>query len=217
MTKGFTRINRRRSALDAIRRRSERADNVLVVHYSCESFYDREGRGTPRITSITARNLASGQSESFSIHKIAEKRKVLQDQIAEQYDAFEKAMLDEYFEFLRSHSNQTWLHWNMRDSNYGFHALEHRCEVLGGTPATLEESRKFDLARCLVDIYGLQYIGHPRLENLVRKNEITARDFLSGWQEAEAFENRQYTKLHQSTLRKVDILANIFPGLSTGT
>jgi len=143
MTKGLTRINRRRSALDTIRRLSERADNVLVVHYSCESFYDREGRGTPRITSIAVRNLASGQSESFSIHKIA-------------------------------------------------------------------ENRNFDLARCLVDIYGLQYIGHPRLENLVRKNNIAAREFLSGSQEAEAFEKKQYVKLHQSTLRKVDIFANIF-------
>jgi len=125
-------------------------------------------------------------------------------------------MLGEYFEFLRTHSNHTWLHWNMRDINYGFHALEHRYKVLGGSPAALEESKKFDLARCLVDIYDLGYIGHPRLKNLVEKNDIAAREFLSGSEEAEAFENRQYVKLHQSTLRKVDIFANIFSRVIDG-
>lgn len=53
------------------------------------------------------------------------------------------------------------------------------------------------------------YIGHPRLESLMKHNSITARDFLTGKQEADAFENKQFVKLHQSTLRKVDILANI--------
>ena len=54
------------------------------------------------------------------------------------------------------------------------------------------------------------YIGHPRLESLIALNKITAKDFLTGPQEAEAFENREFVKLHQSTLRKVDTLANIF-------
>jgi hypothetical protein len=34
-------------------------------------------------------------------------------------------------------------------------------------------------------------------------------NFLGGQQEAEAFERGEYVRLHQSTLRKVDILANI--------
>jgi len=101
------------------------------------------------------------------------------------------------------------MHWNMRDINYGFQAIEHRYTVLGGTPTRVEESRKFDLARELIAIYGVGYIGHPRLENLVEKNKITNRDFLVGAQEAAAFENKEFVRLHQSTLRKVDILANI--------
>ena len=210
MTKAITRIQRRKTARETIRGLSGKTEHVLVVHYSCESFFDRENGRTPRITSIAVRNLASGQTESFSIHKLAEQKGVLPNQIPDKYDEFEKAMLDEYFEFLKSHSTNTWLHWNMRDINYGFKALEHRYKVLSGTPTVLAEDKKFDLARCVMDIYGLNYIEHPRLKNLIDKNEITAREFLAGDAEAAAFENGDYVGLHQSTLRKVDIFADIF-------
>lgn len=118
-------------------------------------------------------------------------------------------MLDAFFEHVSSYKGSTYLHWNMRDANYGFAAIEHRYSVLGGTPLHIENDRKIDLARLLIDIYGVGYASHPRLESLLAKNSIQPRDFLSGAQEAEAFVNRNYVALHQSTLRKVDVLANI--------
>jgi hypothetical protein len=99
-------------------------------------------------------------------------------------------MLDRFFEFVRVRLHMSWVHWNMRDVNYGFAAIEHRYRVLGGTPIQIAEDRKFDLARALVDLYGVGYIGHPRLETLLTKNRIAARDFLSGAQEADAFEKK---------------------------
>lgn len=97
----------------------------------------------------------------------------------------------------------------MRDVNYGFQVIEHRYRVLGGEPFEIQEDRKFDLARELITLYGVGYIGHPRFENLVKKNKITNRDFLTGAEEASAFDNRDYVRLHQSTLRKVDIILNV--------
>jgi len=41
-----------------------------VIHYSCESFYDRPNGASPRITSIAVRKLDSGQTLSFSILSI---------------------------------------------------------------------------------------------------------------------------------------------------
>ena len=61
----------------------------------------------------------------------------------------------------------------------------------------------------LIDIYGRDYIEHPRLESIMVKNYIMFLDFLKGTQEADAFEARNFVALHQSTLRKVDVLANI--------
>ncbi len=48
--------------------------SYLIIHYSCESFRERNQAKSPRITSIAIRSLESGQIESFSIHKIAEKK-----------------------------------------------------------------------------------------------------------------------------------------------
>jgi len=187
----------------------ETAPHTLVIHYSCESFYDRPDGTSPRITSIAIRNLDSGQTASFSIHQIGERHGQAANTIDANYDALEKEMLTDFFSFVEHHANHSWLHWNMRDINFGFGALEHRYRVLGGNPVVIQDDDKFDLARLLVDIYGVGYIGHPRLDQLVTKNKITRVGFLTGAEEAAAFVNRNYVGLHQSTLRKVDVLANI--------
>jgi hypothetical protein len=185
------------------------AGNVWVIHYSCESFYDRPNGASPRITSIAVRKLTSGQTISFSIHQVAEEQNVPFDQIELRYDDLERKMLDAFYKHVGSHLGMKYLHWNMRDINYGFAAIEHRYRVLKGDPVIVEDEKKIDLARLLIDIYGVGYIGHPRLEKLLAKNSIKPRDFLTGEQEAKAFEDRKFVELRQSTLRKVDVIANI--------
>ena len=198
-----------RSALDKI---STDAPNVSVIHYSCEGSYDiHEGR-SPRITSIALRNLDTAQTSSFSIHKVAETKGVPLSDISKEYDSLEREILQAFYRHLGNYQQMQYLHWNMRDSNYGFQAIEHRFRVLGGTDEDLyivDDQNKTDLARLLVGIYGLRYIGHPRLEQLLKKNDISRRDFLTGAEEAEAFENMEFVALHRSTLRKVDVMANI--------
>lgn len=184
-------------------------EHSVVIHYSCESFYDRENPRSPRVTSIAIRNLDNGQTKSFSIHLIAERRGLL-DSIEKHYDQLEREMLEDFFQAVRERQHCRWLHWNMRDANYGFEALENRLRAVGGEPVTtVLETKRVDLSRMLVSLYGIGYIGHPRLENLMAKNNITAKDFLNGKEEAAAFDNKDFVRLHQSTLRKVDVLANL--------
>lgn len=211
------RIKKRNAALKRIAELDQRCETCVVIHYSCESFYDKTDGKKPRVTSIAVRNLASGQTGSFSIHKVAEQRDVDFSNIESNYDSLEREMLDKFYEHLSKTMLCTWIHWNMRDINYGFPAIEHRYKVLGGTPIELPEERKFDLARTLIDVFGVKYISHSRLENLVKLNKMTARDFLVGKDEADAFTNKEFVKLHQSTLRKADIMANIFERLSDGS
>ena len=189
----------------------EQEIKVLVIHYSCESFYDiKEGR-SPRITSIAVRNLQNGQTRSFSIHQIAEAQKVSFQSISDRYDSLECDMLTNFFDFVDNHRENYWLHWNMRDINYGFAALEHRFEALVEKKPkfVIPDNAKYDLARILIGIYGVKYIGHPRLQKIMNKNDITSLNFLDGKEEASAFENERYVELHQSTLRKVDVLCNL--------
>jgi len=204
-----TNAKKQKAARQVIASLFDTAANTLVIHYSCESFYDRPSGASPRITSIAIRRLDSGQTSSFSIHQVAERHGKDANGIDAGYDAFERQMLDEYFRFVDRHLHDNWLHWNMRDINYGFAALEHRYCVLGGNPVLIADDHKFDLARLLIDIYGVGYIEHPRLTRLVEKNNITSMAFMTGAEEAAAFEARNYVGLHQSTLRKVDIIANL--------
>lgn len=51
-------------------------ENHLIIHYSCESFYGIIDGHTPRITSIAVYAYATAQTDSFSIHKTAEKNHV---------------------------------------------------------------------------------------------------------------------------------------------
>ena len=78
------------------------------------------------------------------------------------------------------HSNFFWIHWNMRDINYGFKAIEHRYSVLGGIPYNIPDEKKIDLARQLINCYGVGYAGHPRMEKLLEQNDIKAKDYLNG-------------------------------------
>jgi len=204
------RATRRKEAKDILKKLDENKSNTLIIHYSCESFYDIKDGRTPRITSIAVRFLDTAQTKSFSIHKAAELKKIPISEIESKYDLLEKDMLYEFFQFVKEHRNFNWIHWNMRDINYGFEAIENRYRVLDETPVSIDSNKKYDLARILPNKYGLRYIGHPRFEKLVEKNRITKRDFLTGKEEALCFEKKEFVKLHQSTLRKVDIMNTIF-------
>jgi hypothetical protein len=139
---------------------------------------------------------------------MAELQKLPFDKIEQNYDALELKMLEAFFAHVGSYKGAKYLHWNMRDINYGFAALEYRYKILGGDPIVIDDDKKFDLSRILIDIYGTGYIDHPRIEKLLAKNSIRPLNFMTGKQEAEAFEQRNFVGLHQSTLRKVDVLAN---------
>lgn len=226
----------------------DEAINAYVIHYSCESFYAPDGQSplanSTRVTSIAVRNLKSGQTKTWSIHKSAELSSQLDNlsemikantplaiqernsetpqtaltaRIGEILNPLEFDMLKGYFAFIGDHSDSTYVHWNMRDDNYGFSALEHRFRVLGGNPVILHDNKKFDLTRELITLFGKRYAAHNspkgrkgRLMSVIELNRIADTDALQGAEEATAFINGEFIKLQQSTLRKVDVLSNIF-------
>ena len=132
------------------------------------------------------------------------------DELDSHYNELEQEMLENFFNLANERKEHKWLHWNMRDENYGFHALELRYKILGGAPYVIQDSNKFDLSRILIGIYGKAYIGHPRLENLMNKNKISPPKFQTGAKEAELFEKKNYVALHQSTLGKTDVLSKVY-------
>lgn len=203
------RIDRYRDAKKQIRKLSDDDSNVLIIHYSCENFFnDNEGR-TPRITSIAVRYLHTGQTKSFSIHKVAEVKKIENSKIVDYYDSLEKEMLKDFYKFLKEHKSYKWIHWNLRDINYGFEAIKHRAKVLGTKAEKLDDKNKYDLSRLLISMYGKGYTDHPRLNSIISMNNISPNNWISGEEEAKAFENKEFVKLHQSTLARVSVFEDI--------
>ena len=179
-------------------------EDVLFIHYSCESFYDNPNRSSHRITSIAVHSLKHGQTKSFSIHQEAELMNIPTDQIIGDYEKVEKRMLNKFNKFILNNKHHFWIHWNMRDSNYGFEAITHRSQVLKVCKLKeIPDDRKYDLSKILYELLGPDYIENPKLETILVKNNMKPKDFLNGKAEAEAFENGEYIKLHQSTLTKV--------------
>lgn len=129
--------------------------------------------------------------------------------IEDYYDELERVMLDEFMDFVKNHLDCKWLHWNMREGNYGFQAINHRFKVVGGTPVEIPHDNKIDLADKLKVIYGSDYIGHPRFAKLAEKNKVSMKDFLDGKSESVAFQDKKYVQLHHSSLRKVNIMESI--------
>ena len=211
------RIQKRHAAISTLKLLAHEAAHCVVIHYSCEGFDGEGAKKSPRITSIAVQNLASGQTSSFSISIMAEIRRLPHEQIVNYYDELERTMLKEFYEYVQRHLSYKWIHWAMRDANYGFSAIEHRCRILGEEVHRISEQNLFDLHVLLKDKYSRSYMDNPRLVKLIDKNGFSKRDFLSGKEEAEAFENQDYWKMHRSTLRKVHNIANIFQHAASDT
>src|SRR5665213_1379115 len=97
------------TALAILDRTFADSTNVWVIHYSCESFYDRTDGRSPRITSIAVRKLDSAQTFSFSIHQTAERRRVAFQEIEQHYDDLEREMLAAFFAHIGSHQGMKYL------------------------------------------------------------------------------------------------------------
>lgn len=183
-----------------------------IIHYSCESFITSHGR-TPRVTSICIRNLKTAQTKSFSIHLQAQLVNLDFNSLSDtEYDQLEKDMLNEFSNYITSYPAHKWIHWNMRDSNYGFEAINNRIRILGGNTFDIADDFKYDFPVILGHIYTYGYESNQprgRLLNLADRNKISSLNALTGKDEATAFDNKEYLKLHMSTLKKVDIIASI--------
>ena len=111
---GMKRHERRKAGLRALADFFADKYAGRCIHYSCESFYDRLDGPSPRVTSIAVRHYASGQTRSFSIHQVAERRGSL-DTIHKNYDELEREMLCDFFRYVKeqveANNNTKWLHW----------------------------------------------------------------------------------------------------------
>lgn len=177
--------------------------NLYVVHYSCQNLNDNNENYSPRITSIAVLHVDTSTMHSFSIHLIAEAKNIKRENIDDSYDELEGEMLRAFYNFVSEHQNIYWLHWNMTNINYGFEALSHRYKVLTSNDAPrIGDNKRYNLSAMILNLYGKNSVEHPRMKVLMELNDGEHRDILSGESEAIAFQDKEYVKLHKSTMSK---------------
>ena len=169
----------------------QKKDNLLYIHYACSSIKDNNEN---IITSIAIKESKSNEVRSFNITEIID----------------EKSMLDDFYRYIKTKSNHYWIHWNMKNSIYGFDAINNRYKELGSTPEEIHHEQKIDLYVILINIYGDNYIDHPHFINIAKKNKLNIKDFIKGEDEPQCFKDKEYQKLKLSSHRKVEIIKELF-------
>lgn len=180
-------------------------ENVYLIHYSCQNLNDSNEGYSPRITSIAVLYLKSSQLNSFSVHTIAEELKIDKNDIKNHFDDIEKLIVERFFKFAESKGeNAYWVHWNMKNVNFGFEHLEHRYRILTqNEPFHINEKNRYNLSSMLSHKYGPKYASHPKMLKLMELNGGKHRDFLTGEEEVSAFKAGEFVKMHKSTMCKV--------------
>lgn len=131
------------------------------------------------------------------------------DDVLDRFDEVELELLSQFYKFIRDRRDKFWVHWNMRNLTYGFEHLEHRYRVLGGNDAcVIAVERRLNLNDLIADRYGADYAKHPKMLSLMDQNGGRHRDFLGGKEEVEAFENKEFLRMHTSTLSKVGFFSS---------
>ncbi|MBT6120423.1 hypothetical protein HOH45_03040 [bacterium] len=155
--------------------------------------------------------------KSFSIHLVAEVKKIDKNDILKKYDELEMIMLEKFFDFVSNNSQVNWVHWNMSNIIFGFETLIHRHEVLSGKIApSIPDSKKHNLSLIVQSKYGKNCVDSPKMKNLMFLNDEIPRGFLEGKDEVIAFKEQRYGDLHKSTTAKVYWFKDIYNKLKNG-
>lgn len=186
-------------------------DRFYIIHYSSQALFDEGAEGlSPRITSIVAMHYATRQNVSFALHTEAETLGVSKEEIEARYDDIERQVLRRFYDFARDRREKYWVHWNMRNVTFGFEHLEHRYRVLcKSEPPHIPVEVRLNLNDILKARYGADYVKDPRMLGLMKLNGSVVPSFLSGAEESEAFKQKQFIRMHTSTISKVAFFRHV--------
>ncbi len=166
--------------------------------------------GTPPVLMIAALDLSSANHFTAAVHLAAEPQRMSPTEMTEHLLDLERDVLSQFNGYLERHRRCRWLHWNMDSALYGFPAIAQRARVVGAAPVEIPERNLINLAAALKQTLGEGYVPHPRLEALIRLNEISDHGWLNIEQLTAAARAGNYTPMLRSLLRRVQCIATVF-------
>lgn len=195
---------RRKIARDEIARALESRRHAFAIHYAGANFAAAERR----VVAIVARNLGTGVTYCFELE--SELRRLGHNPTQSTIDELnlaERKMFDAFYSFVREHKHHYWLHWNMRNSLFGFLGMENRQRALGGKIVEIPEEYRIDLADRLIDLYGDRYApAVNRLRGLAKRNGIPLPHLMDGIDQGRSVERHDYSAVTRSLLNRIDVM-----------
>jgi hypothetical protein len=180
------------------------SSQIRVIHYGCESWYNVKDRPVA-VSCIAIVDLQSKEQVSFSMtdHK----------------EDHEKRLLEQFYKYIRETPDALYIHWNMHSSDYGFTAIDKRYKYLFGVdpPYTIPKDKRYDLDSLISFKYGGEYADHPKLATLGALNRFNKRYALTGKEEADKFEAKDYGDIGRSITEKAQLIAFLANKFLKGT
>ncbi|WP_432957676.1 hypothetical protein [Micromonospora haikouensis] len=128
-------------------------------------------------------------------------------------------VLERFYSSLTEHRESIIVHWNMNSSIFGFAALAKRyCFITGKShpPHKPSDHLLFDIDDIIAEMYGEQYVKHPKFYNLASLNKIGLYSFLPGKDEASRFKAGDFGAINSSTTTKARANLDILRALLAG-
>lgn len=205
-------INAHKEANNVLNDYSKKKSDYIFIHYARQNCFEDAYEKGPRVISIVVMNAESGQTMVFSLRKIADTYGCnFFDESESTKDDIEKEMLQSFFEYVERNTQKKWLHWNMKNNNFGFSAIEERYSNLGGNPKHFEENKLINISVLLKKKYGRNF-AHDALWNgkvmgkmydIFGLNNISDFNILNGEQEIKEYILKNITSIEQSILGKI--------------
>lgn len=153
------------------------------IHYSCNGFYMGNAIA-PTICCIAMTNLKTLEKHIFALHNYIIEGKCVIDA--------EKQLLSDFANFFNQLKKPILIHWRMDDLEYGFKAIQARCENYGIYDISFSETKN-------ININNYFYNG---LQAVLERYQCSSLDILSGKDEVACFNQRNYSAVKLSTVAK---------------
>jgi DNA polymerase elongation subunit (family B) len=166
-------------------------DKICILHYACSDF----SKIPIKISVITLLEFKTKKFYTFSI-----------------LESNEKEMLEEFYEYIRTHNDNVFVGWNLKNDTYGLQVIERRYKQVTGSEVPIRLEHVFDLDSIFQKKYGSCYVSHGifgKMYSLFALNGVNLEYFIEGKREAELFDKEEIRKIEMSNICKVQGINNV--------
>ncbi len=190
----------------------KKKSDYIFIHYARQNCFTDGYEKGPRVIAIVVMNAESEQLRIFSLRKTAEQQGKDFFQINEkEKDEIETELLNDFFEYVKINKEKMWLHWNMKNNNFGFSAIENRFSELNGKPYHLEESKQINISALLKKRYGTNFAKDGtwngkvtgKMYDIFTLNNIKDTNILNGEEEIINYIVKNIMAIEQSVIAKL--------------